>query len=168
MGARRAVSSSTCGAWNVCTGRFPNAAATLYKTDTTIEFLKKISQPVRVITLGTSDFPMAPNDANLAFDGLMAHGVRIVYGYHGNELGRFDQLAGKDNDRNFGNPTVWALTNAEFILANTDTIGGAGMPPRRRARQRRRGDDGVALSTSRRPPVRMGRARNDQVSRFGR
>jgi hypothetical protein len=106
---------------------FAEPAATLYKTDTTIEFLKKLDQPVRILTVGSADFPMAINDANLAYDGLMAHGLRVVFGYHGNEIGRFDQLAGKDNDRHYANPTTWALTNTEFLLGNMDTIGGPGI-----------------------------------------
>jgi len=101
---------------------FSEPAKTLYATDTTIEFLKKINQPVRVVTIGVPDFPMAVNDANLNYDGLMAHGVRVVYGYHGNELGRFDQLAGANENRQYANPTVWALLNAEFFLINTDSI----------------------------------------------
>jgi hypothetical protein len=101
---------------------FSEPAKTLYATDTTIEFLKKISQPIRVVTIGVPDFPMAVNDANLNYDGLMAHGLRVVYGYHGNELGRFDELAGANENRQYANPTVWALLNAEFFLINTDSL----------------------------------------------
>ncbi len=55
---------------------FSEPAATLYKTDTTIEFVKKLDQPVRILTVGSSDFPMAINDANLAYDGL--HGAWVA------------------------------------------------------------------------------------------
>jgi Bacterial membrane protein YfhO len=96
---------------------FSEPAKTLYATDTTIEFLKKLNQPFRVISLGVPDFPMAVNDANLNYDGLMAHGVRTMFGYHGNELGRYQQFAGA-----YASPTVWSLLNAEFFLINTDSI----------------------------------------------
>jgi hypothetical protein len=103
---------------------FSPPAAQLYATDTTIEFLQKLSQPVRVLAIGSDAFPMAPNDANLMGDGLMAHDVRITCGYHGNAIGRYVPYCGRDE---IGNPTMWALTNTEFILANMDTIGGAGI-----------------------------------------
>ena len=96
---------------------FSEPAKTLYATDTSIEFLKKIDQPFRVVGIGASAFPMAINDPNLNADGLMVHGVRVVYGYHGNELGRYQYF-----EDQYLNPTVWALLNAEFLLINTDTI----------------------------------------------
>jgi hypothetical protein len=96
---------------------FSEPAKTLYATDTSIEFLKKIDQPFRVVALGASAFPMAVNDPNLNGDGLMVHRVRVAYGYHGNELGRYQYF-----EDQYLNPTVWQLLNAEFILINTDTI----------------------------------------------
>jgi len=96
---------------------FSEPAATLYKSDATIEFLKKVNQPFRVLTFAIDELPMAVNDPNLRFDGLMTHGVRVVSGYHGNELGRYDQLLQAAES-----PTGWALLNAEFLLVNMDTI----------------------------------------------
>ncbi len=96
---------------------FSEPAKTIFATDTAIEFLKKLSQPVRTLTVGVADFPMAPNDANLAFDGLMAHGVRITFGYHGNSIARWDQF-----EQSYLNPTTLALTNTEFLLSNADTL----------------------------------------------
>jgi hypothetical protein len=96
---------------------FSAPAKTLYASDTTIEFLKKVNQPFRVLTIGTSDLQMATNDPNLTGDGLMSHGVRAVSGYHGNELGRYDAFLGM-----YLNPTVWTLLNTEFLLVNADTL----------------------------------------------
>ena len=103
---------------------FLPAASKIYASDPTIEFVKKVSQPIRVIALGFPELPMAPHDPFLTGDALMAHGVRVsLLGYHGNELGRFQQLAGKDRGyEQLANPTFWALTNSEFLLANTDTL----------------------------------------------
>ncbi len=98
---------------------FSPPANRLYATDTSIEFLKKIDQPVRVLTVGIPDFPMATNDPNLNFDGYMVHRLRIMDGYHGNELGRYDTFIQSDM---ITNPTVWALLNTEFFLVNTDSI----------------------------------------------
>jgi hypothetical protein len=100
---------------------FSEPASTLYATDTSIEFLKKVDQPFRVMTLGASELPMARNDANLIGDGLMAHGVRIVSGYHGNELGRYD-LFFEQQMQPLTNPTIWALLNTEFLLVNSDSV----------------------------------------------
>jgi hypothetical protein len=103
---------------------FSEPAQVLYGSDTAIEFVKKLSQPMRVLTIPIYDMPMAPGDPNLTGDGLMAHGVRITCGYHGNAIGRYMPNC----DRNaLANPTMWALTNTEFILSNTDTIGGPGI-----------------------------------------
>ncbi len=54
----------------------------------------------------------------------MGHRVRVsLMGYHGNELGRYQQLDGEDNGFDqVGNPSFWALTNTQYILANTDTL----------------------------------------------
>jgi len=100
---------------------FSPPASTLFASDVSIEFLKKLSQPMRVLTVGLPDMPMADGDANLTGDGLMAHGVRVMCGYHGNAIGRYMTYCSTTNE--LTNPTVWALTNTEFLLANTDTIG---------------------------------------------
>jgi hypothetical protein len=96
---------------------FSAPARQLYATDATIEFLKKIKQPVRVLAVGAPSQPMAPNDPNLEGDALMSHGVREVFGYHGNQLGRYNAFAAE-----WTNPTTWALLNAEFMLINADSI----------------------------------------------
>jgi hypothetical protein len=67
---------------------------------------------------------MATNDPDLNGDGYMVHGLRIVDGYHGNELGRYDAFLQSDM---LTNPTVWALLNTEFMLVNTDSVAIPGM-----------------------------------------
>jgi hypothetical protein len=54
-------------------------------------------------------------------DGLMTHGIRLsLLGYHGNELGRFQKLAQKDEGYvAIGNPNFWALTNTRYLYTNT-------------------------------------------------
>ncbi len=103
---------------------FSEPAQTLYGTDTTIEFAKKLSQPMRVLTIPIYDMPMVQGDPNLTADGLMVHGIRITCGYHGNSIGRYLPNCERNE---LANPTMWALTNTEFILTNTDTIGGPGI-----------------------------------------
>ena len=105
--------------------QFSPPAAVLYQKDATIDFLQKVQQPSRVLTLGIQGAPMNPYDPFLRRDALMIHRVRITLGYHGNSLGRYDILRSsspdKENDQLF-NPTFWALTNTEFLLLNSDSV----------------------------------------------
>ena len=53
---------------------------------------------------------------------LMVQGLRTVLGYHGNELQRFDELAGGKNIwRNIGNPNLWKLLAVKYIVLE-DTV----------------------------------------------
>jgi hypothetical protein len=51
------------------------------------------------------------------------HGVRSAVGYHGNELGRYDELTGWDRDwpQRLGNPNLWRLINLKYLYTNTAT-----------------------------------------------
>jgi hypothetical protein len=54
----------------------------------------------------------------------MVHRIRDALGYHGNQLDRYDILAGRsENYRNIGNPNFWALANTQFFLTNVDSLG---------------------------------------------
>lgn len=104
--------------------QFSEPAATLFAGDATTAYLQKLPQPARTLTLTDRTRPMAPSDPFLKYDALMGHRVRLsLMGYHGNELGRFQQLDGADNGYDqVGNPSFWALTNTDYILINTDTL----------------------------------------------
>ncbi len=102
--------------------RFSEPAATLYAEDDIIRYLKSQEQPARVIALPLSD-NMAPHDPFLAGDALMHHRIRGVLGYHGNELGRYQQLYGKEEGyQSIANPNFWALTNSRFFYTNAPTL----------------------------------------------
>jgi hypothetical protein len=95
---------------------FSAPAAKLYAADPTIEYMKHESQPARVIGLQLG-YPV--RDPNLNGDGLMVHRIRNVLGYHGNELGRYDQLLHKEQGfSQIGNPNAWHLLNARFLLVD--------------------------------------------------
>lgn len=102
---------------------FSPRAAVIYASDPIVEFLKKLGQPARVLAVGLPGLPMNPYDPFLGRDALMVHRVRITTGYHGNELGRYQQLGTVQQlyDQRW-NPTWWALTNTEFALVNSDTV----------------------------------------------
>ncbi|HLA89136.1 MAG TPA: YfhO family protein [Gemmatimonadaceae bacterium] len=102
---------------------FSPPPSVIYASDPAVEFLKKLSQPARVLATGLRSLPMNPYDPFLDRDALMTHRVRITTGYHGNELGRYQQLGSVQQPYDqLGNPTFWALTNTEFLLTNSDTM----------------------------------------------
>jgi hypothetical protein len=104
--------------------RFSAPASQLYATDPAIEHIKKEPQPVRVIaTALTNDY--AFHDPALFGDGFMSHRIRAVVGYHGNELGRYQVLGGRDERGRWtqiGNPAFWGLANAKYFYTNADTL----------------------------------------------
>ncbi|MBU6366260.1 MAG: YfhO family protein [Gemmatimonadetes bacterium] len=102
--------------------RFSPPASALYAEDDIIRYLKARPEPGRVIALPLSD-NMAPHDPFLAGDALMFHRVRGVLGYHGNELGRFQSLYGKEEGyQPIANPNFWALTNARYFYTNASSL----------------------------------------------
>ncbi len=101
---------------------FSARASELYADDAIIRYIKSQPQPGRVIALPLSD-NMAPNDPFVAGDALMHHGVRGVLGYHGNELGRFQELYGKNEGyQSIANPNFWSLTNARYFYTNANGL----------------------------------------------
>jgi hypothetical protein len=111
---------------------FSAPASKLYASDATIDYLKKLEKPTRVVALAIPQGnPVSAHDPNLGApggrvgggDGLMVHGIRSVTGYHGNELGRY-QLLGKA-DQGYSevlNPSFWQLMNVNYFITNTDTL----------------------------------------------
>ena len=105
---------------------FSAPASSVYAEDDAIRYIKKQPQPGRVIPLPLSD-DYARTDPFLRpggqANGLMAHDVRDVLGYHGNQLGRYNDLLGLDEGgRQIVNPNFWALTNARYWLTNSDSL----------------------------------------------
>jgi hypothetical protein len=100
--------------------RWGPPAKEILASDPAIEFLKKQPEPVRVITLEDSRSPAGANDPYLRWDGLMFHGIRQTFGYHGNEIGRYQVF--EPEPMQF-NPTTWALTNSKYLLINLDSLG---------------------------------------------
>lgn len=119
------VALVTVDLWSVQRGyfKFSERADVLYASDPAIDYLKQQPEPVRVIANAFGP-NAAYHDPTLEYDGLMAHGVRVLLGYHGNELGRYQQLMDKDgNYSQIMNPTIWELLNVQYIYTNLDTLG---------------------------------------------
>lgn len=128
IGASLLVAAVAVDLWSVerLYWLFSPRASTLYASNPAIEYVKRQAQPGRVIALPLSD-EFAPGDPFLKpggqANGLMAHDIRTVLGYHGNQLGRYDDLLGLDDGgRQLVNPNFWALTNARYWLTNIDSL----------------------------------------------
>jgi hypothetical protein len=102
---------------------FSEPAAVVYASDPAIEHIQREPEPVRVINnaFGPSE---VFHDPNLDFDGLMSHNVRVVLGYHGNEIRHYQRLTDKSGGyRQIMNPAVWGLLNVKYIYTISDDLG---------------------------------------------
>ncbi len=96
---------------------FSPPATVIYGSDSIIETLKGEPQPIRVLPLQVQ--PTPEPDVFLGGDALMTHRIRNVLGYHGNQIGRYNELVGiNSNDNRFLSPNVLQLTNTRYLLTN--------------------------------------------------
>ncbi|MDQ6633254.1 MAG: YfhO family protein, partial [Gemmatimonadota bacterium] len=102
---------------------FSPRASVIFASDATLDYLKRQPQPGRVLTFPLSE-DMAWHDPFLKLDGLMIHRIRSAIGYHGNELERYDQLAGADQGyaKTLLDPGFWHIANVRFLLTNVADI----------------------------------------------
>jgi hypothetical protein len=102
---------------------FSPPAAVLYRSDAAIDYIKAQPQPGRTIALRLGQ--RVARDPMFDGDGLMVHGVRLVLGYHGNELGRYQLLAGKSQDRDYDlrlilSPMFLRHENVRYLYTDVD------------------------------------------------
>ena len=96
---------------------FSPPAKVIYASDSIVESLKADPQPARVFAFPVRDTPQP--DVFLSGDALMTHRIRQVLGYHGNQIGRFNELVGlTSQDNRIFSPNVLALTNTKYLLTN--------------------------------------------------
>lgn len=99
---------------------FSPPARVLYASDPATQFLQS-AEMGRVVVLPNTQEGIAARDPNYYGDGLMVHRVRLVRGYHGNELGRYQHLASREQPGDYGNfltPAFWRLSNARYLYTN--------------------------------------------------
>lgn len=106
---------------------FSAPAKVLYATDPAVEFLKKVPQPGRVLVHAFGGEGVKYPDPYYGGDqegkgtGLMVHGIRSVTGYHGNELGRYQQLAELQSSNGAPatmSPMFWSHENTRYLYTN--------------------------------------------------
>ncbi len=104
--------------------QFSDRAATLYRSDATIDYVKAQTRtaPARVLPLPFGE-GLASHDAMVTGDGLMIHRIRSVLGYHGNELARWQTLYDKEGGlQNVVNPNFLQLANVRWILSGAPDL----------------------------------------------
>jgi len=100
---------------------FSPPAKVIYASDPIVDMLKAEPQPMRVVAVPFQQSPKP--DAFLAGDALMTHRIRQVRGYHGNQLGRYNDLIGETSDlRQLFTPNVLQLTNTKYLLTNISDL----------------------------------------------
>lgn len=105
---------------------FSAPASQLYATDAAIDAIKADiakNGPGRVWNEPLNG-KLADRDANFK-DALMSHDLRVVQGYHGNEIGAYDQLLGTTNLVNDGrtfipSPYLWRHENIRYLYTGAD------------------------------------------------
>ncbi|MEO7522086.1 MAG: hypothetical protein ABIW79_09745 [Gemmatimonas sp.] len=106
--------------------KFSPPGSVLYAGDSVTAYLAKASQPGRVLALAGAQLTGNTRDPFLGSGegkgtGLMVHAIRTVAGYHGNELGRYDELTMWDTDEYIArvtNPNLWRVLNVQYLYTN--------------------------------------------------
>lgn len=88
--------------------RFSPPAEVTFAADEVVQAVRTDGRLFRVLPVGA-----------YGENYLMAHGVRSILGYHGNELHRYDELLGGKNVwRMLGNPNVWDVLAVRYLVAH--------------------------------------------------
>ena len=97
---------------------FSAPASELYASDAIIDYITAQPEPGRTFATLVAA-PPAGRDPFLGGDAYMVHGIRLVTGYHGNQIGRYDKLYGADRRMaNLGNPVFWKVANVRWMIYN--------------------------------------------------
>lgn len=98
---------------------FSPPAKVIYASNPVIETLKSDPQPHRVFAFALRGYEP---DAILGGDALMTHRVRNMWGYHGNQIGRYNQLTGYPSGERTLQPNVLSLTNIQYFLTDVPEL----------------------------------------------
>lgn len=115
------VAAVTADLWSIdrIYWQFSPPASVIYAADPTVTYLQRQTEPGRVLAIPLAQ-EMVPRDPTLTGDALMVNRIRTVLGYHGNQLARYDQLAGRASGyQNVLTPQFWRLMNVRYLLTNT-------------------------------------------------
>ena len=107
--------------------RFSPPAAQLFAGDPVVDYLRARTDSGRVIPLALAPLTGTTRDPYFGSGdgrggGLMTHRIRSAVGYHGNEIGRYQQLSGWESgeyEQRLGNPNFWRLANVRYLYTNS-------------------------------------------------
>lgn len=100
---------------------FSPPASITYRTNAAIERVKADPAPSRVLAIELQRNDR--RDTDLQGDGLMIHRVRTVLGYHGNQLGKYNEFLEKSQGfQQIVNPRMWQIYNVRYLLTNTADV----------------------------------------------
>ncbi|MBA3889289.1 MAG: YfhO family protein [Gemmatimonadaceae bacterium] len=115
----------TADYWSVLRNywQFVESADVVYAADPTIEAMQQESEPYRVLPMALAQRFGLPGavfrDPFLDGDALMSHDVPNVVGYHGNELGRYQQLVGNPKGADLlSNVALRTMLNVRYLLTD--------------------------------------------------
>ena len=95
---------------------FSEPASRIYASDAITEQLRAERQPARVLAVSIRG---GVRDPFLDGDALMSHRIRTVWGYHGNQIGRYNELTGfRGSGSQVLSPNILALTNTKYFLTD--------------------------------------------------
>jgi hypothetical protein len=103
-------------------------AKVVYAPNEITEYISKANKEEqgRVFSLPAQTESMVAHDPFLSGDALMVNDIRMVMGYHGNELGRYQILdgfaQGQVVQRVIGTPNFARLMNMKYVLTNLDSL----------------------------------------------
>ncbi len=104
-------------------------AKVVYAPNAITEYISKANEQEqgRVLTLPAQSENMVAHDPFLSGDALMVNDIRMVMGYHGNELGRYQLLDGLAQgqvvQRVLGTRNFARLANMKYVLTDLDSLG---------------------------------------------
>ena len=103
--------------------QFSPPASVIFASDSAIAHIKAQPEPGRVLPICHRG---VGRDPFLCGDAFMTHRVRTVLGYHGNELGRYQQLVYSGQGQ-IANPNLWHLMNVRYVLTDAEDLGVPGL-----------------------------------------
>lgn len=92
--------------------QFSAPASEIYASDAIIDHINAQPEPGRVFATQLG----GQRDAFLGGDAYMVHRLRLVTGYHGNQIGRYDRLLGGADWSNLLNPAFLWMANVRWFV----------------------------------------------------
>ncbi len=105
--------------------QFSPPASVAYASDSAVRYIQGQSQPGRVLTVQGPGLSVRDPEIGQG-NALMIHRIPEALGYHGNQIHRYDVLAGREQEREYqailSSPQIWRLLNVQYLLTNIGNL----------------------------------------------